>query len=234
MSEEKINILLVDDDVVIGPVVKDYLESKDFEVVLIQDSTRALDVIHEVHFDACILDVKMPGKSGFELAIEINERYPNLPFLFLTGESGKLQKIQGLTIGADDYILKPFNLEELCLRLNVVTRRSKAKNNNEDKPEKYTIGNYVFNPNSRTLLEKTNSMEQRLSAIESQLLQMFCEHKEGIVDREQALKKIWSDEYMLKTRSLNVYVGKLRTCLSNDKSIEILNVHGKGYQLVVK
>lgn len=231
---EKVKVLIVDDDEVIGPVVKDYLESNDFDVILVQDSSKALKVVEETELDVCILDVKMPRKTGFELAAEINEAYPDLPFLFLTGESGKSQKIEGLTIGADDYILKPFNLEELRLRLNVVTRRSKQKEAKTEKPETYSIGNYSFNPNTRTLEYTISHEEYRLSAIESQLILMFCESANSIVDREVALKKIWNDEHMFKGRSLNVYVSKLREYFKEDERIEILNIHGSGYRLIVR
>jgi two-component system OmpR family response regulator len=229
---EQLNVLIVDDDVILGPVVKDYLESRDMLVTLVQDSTRALITVKENEYDVCILDVKMPGKTGFELAAEIQDILPSLPFIFLTGESGKSQKLEGLRMGADDYITKPFNIEELYLRICVVVRRMKRADKLPDLLPAYTIGRYSFNPHLRTL--SFRAATRQLSAIETQLLLMFCQSHNGIIERETALKKIWKDEYMFRGRSLNVYVSKLREYLQEDKNIDILNIHGRGYSLVVK
>lgn len=232
MDIHNLNILIVDDDTIIGPVVSDYLESQDLDVTLIQDSSLALNAVKKGAFDVCLLDVKMPGKTGFEIAEEIHEVFSDMPIIFLTGESGKADKIKGLRLGADDYITKPFNLEELHLRILAVTRRSKKSQNKESKPEQYAIGTYTFRPSLRKL--QYGNEEQSLTAIETELLCMFCEAENGIIDREVALKKIWKDEHMFKGRSLNVYVSKLREYLSKDNRIEILNIHGKGYNLIVK
>lgn len=230
MKDRGLNILIVDDDTIIGPVLKDYLEDKEIHVTLINDSLSALSAIKPNNFDVCLLDVKMPGKSGFELGKELKELHPDLPFIFLTGETGKSDKITGLKIGADDYITKPFNLEELYLRILTVTRRSKKTTT--ELPEYYSVGKYIFKPESRQLVFKSNTTT--LSSIETQLLLLFCKSGKGVIDREDALKKIWKDEYMLKGRSLNVYVSKLREYLNKDADIEILNIHGQGYQLVIK
>lgn len=232
MEGSDLNILIVDDDAIIGPVLKDYLEDKGFNVTLVSDSLSAIQTVKNNNFNICLLDVKMPGKTGFELGTEISEIYPNLPFIFLTGETGKSDKIAGLKIGAEDYITKPFNLEELYLRILVVTRRSNRKALDTTAPEQYSIGKYIFKPDTRKLSYKDKTTT--LSSIETQLLSLFCQSESGILDREFALKKVWKDEYMLKGRSLNVYVSKLREYLNQDTDIEILNIHGQGYQLIVK
>lgn len=232
MNKGILNIMVVDDDVILGPVIKDYLELQGATVTLVQDSSKALSSIKGGDYDICLLDIKMPGKSGFELAEDIHEAYAQMPIIFLTGEAGKTDKIKGLRMGADDYITKPFNLEELFLRILAVTRRFKKAYKENITTEQYTIGGYTLHPQLRKLYY--NNDERPLSAIETELLVMFCKADNGIIEREVALKKIWKDEYMLKGRSLNVYISKLREYLSNDSNIEILNIHGKGYSLVVK
>ena len=227
-----LNILIVDDDKIIGPVVKDYLESKDLDVTLINNGSAALKTLEKEDFDLCVLDVKMPGMSGFELAQEIQQKKPGLPFLFLTGEDGKSKKLEGLQLGADDYITKPFNLEELFLRINIVTRRTRKIAEADVKPEQYAIGLYTFKPSTRELSGASGT--RQLSAIEAQLLAMFCESENRTIEREAVLRKIWKDESMFRTRSLNVYVSKLREYLKEDANIEILNIHGQGYSLVIK
>jgi len=229
---EKTRVLLVDDDIVLAPIIKDYLESKDILVTLLQTSINVLAHLKEESYNICLLDVKMPSKSGFELAVEMQDVYPELPFIFLTGESAKSSKIEGFIIGADDYITKPFNIEELYLRINAVLKRSLVKKSEIHSTQvQYRIGIYTFKPEFRMLSYNTN--ERQLSTIESQLLQLFCESVNSRIDREVALRKIWKDNYMLKTRSLNVYISKLRHYFKEDHTIKIINIHGEGYAFVV-
>jgi two-component system OmpR family response regulator len=233
MQDNLPTILLVDDDRTFVPLVGEYLESKGLRVALRHSGDEGLDAFRRGQFDLCVLDVKMPLKDGFRLAEEIRALAPGVPLIFLTGETAKEQRIRGLTIGADDYVTKPFSMEELFLRIMAIWRRvgQQAQRKRQENPV-FQVGAYQFNAASRELTLATQTT--KLSAIEARLLQLFCESENGIITRETALRKIWGDDDMLRGRSLNVYVSKLRQYLKDDPAIEILNVHGEGYQLVVR
>lgn len=229
----KPHLLLVDDDRILSPLLEEYLQSKGFRTTLCFNAMDGLEKFKSSDIDLCVLDVKMPMKDGFTLAQEILELSDNIPFLFLTSEAEKEKKIKGLKLGADDYILKPFSMEELYLRIQLILRRFEGRKEiDKQKNHHFNIGKFNFKPNIRELSSEEKTIN--LSTTETQLLQMFCESKDRFVDRDIALKRIWKDEYMAKSRSLNVYVSKLRKYFKADSSIVFLNVHGQGYQMIIK
>ena len=230
MSRKK--ILLVDDDRLLSPMLKEYLEAKEFECHLVHDGYSGLDAFKKNQFDLCILDIRMPMKSGMELAREINLLNPDVPFLFLTGQVEKEDRIKGLEAGADDYITKPYSMQELYLRVKAILRRLEYNANARMITKSFAIGKYRFEADSREVSLDGNTV--KLSEIESRLLSMFCEAADGIVSRDHALKRIWDDENSFRERSMNVYVSKLRQYLKDDPNIEIMNIHGFGYKLIVK
>lgn len=230
--EEKIKILLVDDDRALSPMVREYLEAKEYDCSLFHNAFEALKFLETDSVDLCILDIKMPVKDGFELAREIRMINPEIPFIFLTGENEKEDRIRGLEAGADDYITKPFSMHELELRVKAILRRYMSQYTTKAETTKYSIGIYEFDPGTREL--KSQGEIKKLSSIESKLLLMFCQSHDWIIERDQALKKIWDDENSFRERSLNVYISKLRQYLKEDASIEILNIHGSGYKLLIR
>lgn len=230
MSDQP-KILIVDDDRTLSPIVKEYLEAKDFECVLCHNAFDGLSAFKEQRFDLCILDVVMPMKTGFELAEEITEHDASIPFLFLTSQTDQEDRIKGLEVGADDYILKPFSMKELALRIGIILRRS-AQDSSQPLQRKYSIGNYTFSATSRELSIAEDTT--KLSWIEARLLTQFCEASSGIIYRDKVLRLIWSDEHSFRDRSLNVYVSKLRKYLKADPNIDIHNIHGTGYQMIIK
>lgn len=225
-------ILLVDDERQFSALTQEYLEAKSCTVHLCHSGDAGLQAFKNEKFDICILDVKMPLKDGFTLAQEIRVIQPDVPLLFLTGATQKEERIKGLSLGADDYITKPFSLEELYLRLQNILRRVTHQQQAIQARSVYSVGQYQFDSNTRTLQKEGNLI--KLTAIESKLLQHFLESEQGKIRRDTALLRIWGDDDQLKGRSLNVYVSKLRQFLSDDPNIEILNVHGEGYQMVIK
>ena len=227
------HLLFVDDDRAFSPLVCEYLTEKGFQTTLCHSGVDGVDTFKNGRFDLCILDVKMPFKDGFAVAKEIRDRDPDVPFIFLTGEAEKEKRIKGLQLGADDYVTKPFSLEELYLRIQAVLRRvggSRAAPKTE--PVDYRIGRYHFSTAAREL--RLDDKVTKLSAIETKLLKYFCDAQQGIIDRDTALRRVWGDDDQLRGRSLNVYVSKLRQFMKDDPGIEILNIHGEGYQLVVR
>ena len=224
-------ILLVDDERQFSALTQEYLEAKGYVVTLRHSGDEGLAAFKAGHFDCCVLDVRMPLKDGFSLARDIREIEPDVPLVFLTGAVQKEERIQGLMIGADDYITKPFSLEELYLRIQNITKRAGNQRKAQTSQPNFVIGQYQFDAHARTLESQSTTI--KLTAIEAKLLQLFLESDYGAIRRDTALKRIWGDDDQLKGRSLNVYVSKLRQYLSADPDIEILNVHGEGYQMVV-
>ena len=224
-------ILLVDDDRSLSPMVKEYLEAKEFSCSLHHNAYDALEDLKKNNFKLCILDIKMPLKNGFQLAEEIKILKPDTPFLFLTGNIEKDDRIKGLEAGADDYITKPFSMQELYLRIKTILKRTEMYHTIRKSISQFDLGKFKFNAESREIVDSTYQI--KLSAIEAKLLKMFCEAPDGIVIRDHALKQIWDDEHSFRERSLNVYVSKLRSYLKSDPNIEILNIHGTGYRLLI-
>lgn len=230
--EAAYRILMVDDDRTFSVLTQEYLEAKGLKVLLLHNGDDGLTSFRKADFDLCILDVKMPMKDGFTLAGELRALRPEIPIIFLTGQTEKENRIKGFTVGADDYITKPFSMEELFLRVSAVMRRVQVQEKAKLEIGPYQVGTYLFDARTRELA--LDGKIAKMSAIEASLLQLFCDSPAGMIERETALRQIWDDEDMLRGRSLNVYVSKLRQYLKDDPAIEILNVHGIGYQLVVR
>jgi DNA-binding response OmpR family regulator len=223
-------ILLVDDEPELTGMTKEYLEAKGFAVTMQHNAVAGLNAFRKGTFDVCVLDVKMPFKDGFSLAEDIRSLNKHIPFIFLTGQTEKEDRIKGLTLGADDYVTKPFSMQELFLRLNVVLKRM-GIGPGEQKTN-YAIGRFAFDSVGRSLTIAEEII--RLSEMENQLLLLFCTQPEGLVSRDLALREIWQDDHQAKTRSLNVYISKLRNHFTSDDRVEIINIHGTGYRLVVR
>lgn len=226
------NLLFVDDDRAFSPLVCEYLSEKGFRTTLCHSGEAGLSTFKNSRFDLCLLDVKMPFKDGFALAEEIRRIDPEMPVIFLTGETEKEKRIKGLSLGADDYVTKPFSMEELRLRILAVLRRTGMRSFQKPEQTAYPLGRYLFKASARELV--LGDAIIKMSAIETKLLQYFCEADHGIINRNTALFRVWGDDEQLRGRSLNVYVSKLRHYLKDDPAIEILNIHGEGYQIVVK
>ncbi|NJO01790.1 MAG: response regulator transcription factor [Bacteroidia bacterium] len=227
----QVKILLVEDDNNLGQLLKEYLDIKGFRTSLGRDGEEAWKMYQTQSFDFCILDVMLPKLDGFSLAERIRETDRNIPIIFLTAKSLKDDTIHGLKIGADDYITKPFRMEELLLRIEAILRRSLPPSSGESANEEYQIGKLTFAYHSQKLLSENK--EQKLTSREAELLKLLCQHKNQVLDRSYALKKIWQDDSYFNARSMDVYITKLRKYLRADENVQIINVHGQGFKLVV-
>jgi two-component system, OmpR family, response regulator len=231
MESVKTKILLVEDDESLGPLLLEYLEAKGFEAKLANDGKKGADMFFKGSFDLLLLDVMMPVKDGLTLAKEIRTVDKNVPIIFLTAKSMKEDTIEGFNAGADDYITKPFSMEELLVRVNAVLRRTNKVRSTESDEVNFKIGSYTFNSEKQIL--QHGSVEQKLTTKESQLLRLLCVHKNDVLDRNFALKTIWHDDNYFNGRSMDVYIAKLRKYLREDSKVEIINIHGKGFKLLV-
>ncbi|MCK9290863.1 MAG: response regulator transcription factor [Bacteroidales bacterium] len=227
--EDQINVLLAEDDKNLGTILKAYLEAKGFPTTLCSDGHAALEKFKRNDFDFCILDVMMPVMDGFTLAAEIRKLDKKIPILFLTAKAMQDDKLKGFELGADDYLTKPFSMEELMLRMKAIIRRSA-----EDtvRLTVFKIGKFTFDYN-RQLLTHENGEESKLTSKESELLRLLSENLNRVLDRSVALNKIWYDDSYFNARSMDVYITKLRKYFKNDSSIELMNVHGVGFKLLV-
>lgn len=231
METVKSKVLLVEDDPSLGPLLQEYLEAKGFETKLASDGKSGSDLFFKETFDLVLLDVMMPIKDGFTLAKEIRLVDKNIPIIFLTAKSMKEDTIEGFNAGADDYITKPFSMEELMARVTAVLRRTNKVRSTESEEVNFKIGNYQFNSEKQILQHEAT--EQKLTTKESQLLRLLCIHRNDVLDRTFALKSIWHDDNYFNGRSMDVYIAKLRKYLKDDPKIEIINIHGKGFKLLV-
>ena len=225
---KKDKLLIVEDDLNLGQILKEYLEAKGFETHLCRDGEEGIQAFRDQHFDLCILDIMMPKKDGFTLAKEIRLTDKQTPIIFLTAKSMKEDTLEGFKIGADDYITKPFSMEELLLRLMAILRRTgnsavKTQNN-------YKFGAFTFNYDQQIL--RFAEDEQKLTSKESELLRLLCQNINQTLDRSAALKAIWKDDSYFNARSMDVYIAKLRKYLKKDENIRILTIHGEGFKLV--
>ncbi len=223
-----IKILLVEDEPNFGAVMKNYLEISDFDVVLCKNGKEGLLSFKNAKYDLCILDVMMPEMDGFTLAKKIKQINTAIPLIFLTAKALKEDIIQGYRLGADDYITKPFDSELLIYKIKAILSR----NNNVTKEQvtQYTIGKFTFNPVLRTLT--FNNQHEKLSPKESELLSLLCDNMNQILPRENALRAIWGDDNFYTTRSMDVYITKLRKYLKPDSNLSIENIHGSGFRLL--
>jgi len=227
-------ILLVEDDPNLGMLLQDYLQLKGkFSIVLCVDGEEGLRAFNKQPFDLCILDVMMPKKDGFALGKEIRKIDENVPIIFATAKAMMEDKASAYDLGGDDYITKPFRIEELLLRINALLKRVSVKETKVEEPvqSQFQIGSYTFD--YTTQLIQHNGQQQKLSTKEAELLQLLCLKQNTVLTREEALLSIWHDDNYFNGRSMDVFLSKLRKYLKEDPKVEILNVHGKGYKLLV-
>ena len=231
MISKNKKILLVEDDVNFGTVLRDYLQLNAYKVVLARNGLEGFEKFKKNEFDICILDVMMPYKDGFTLAKEIRTKDKTTPIVFLTAKSMKEDVLKGYKIGADDYLTKPFDAEILLKKLEVLIQRTQ-KSAQKSKPiSRIVIGDFIFNPRLRTLTYKKDT-PTNLSPKENQLLLMLVETQNDLLSRNKALEEIWNDDNYFTSRSMDVYIAKLRKYLREDSSVEIANIHGEGFRLI--
>lgn len=229
MENKSLKILLAEDDKNLGTVLKAYLDAKNYQCTLCVNGKEALENYKENEFDFLILDVMMPVMDGFTLAREIRETDETTPILFLTAKSLQEDVMEGFKAGGDDYLSKPFHMDELLARIEAILRRAQAKKTAKS-VDSYTIGKYSFDVIRHIL--SIDGQDQKLTSKEAALLELLCASKNETLDRSEALKKIWLDDSYFNARSMDVYVTKLRKYLKGDSTIEILNVHGVGFKLI--
>ena len=225
-------ILLAEDDANLSSLLEEYLQLKGSDVHLAKNGEEAFEAFQTGQFDLCLLDVMMPKKDGFSLARDIKKVDKTVPVIFLTAKSMKEDKIQGFEIGADDYISKPFSMEELLARVNAVLRRTQAAGAKQEEPPVYQFGIFSFDYNHQKLND--GEQEHSLTTKESELLRMLCRNQNQVLEREVALKKIWGNDSYFTARSMDVFITKLRKYLKKDPNVQIINIHGTGYKLTVK
>ncbi len=226
------HILLLEDDPNLGMVLQDHLEANGFDVTLKINGEEGLAEARRRQFALCLVDVMMPKKDGFTFARQFRAVDTNTPVIFLTAKSLKEDRIEGLTIGADDYITKPFSVEELMLRIRAVLKRSGVPASLPQLPSVIGLGKLRFDRDRQLLHSRAG--DRKLTSKESELLELLCAHRNEVVHRKDLLKAIWGDESYFNGRSLDVFISRIRRHLSSDPSVEIKNSHGKGYKLAVE
>jgi DNA-binding response OmpR family regulator len=232
MHSNGIRILLVEDDPNLGQILKEYLELKGYQPSLARDGAEAFTWFSQQRYDLCIFDVMLPKKDGFTLAREVRMTDKQIPIIFLTAKSMKEDTLEGLRLGADDYLTKPFSMEELLLRMNAVLRRSRSGAVAVPaEASVFSLGSYQFDHQQQTL--RRGDTLVKLTSKESALLRLLCVNINQTLERSLALKTIWHDDTYFNARSMDVYITKLRKYLKEDPAIEIVNIHGTGYKLVV-
>jgi len=225
-------ILLVEDDPNLGMLLQDYLQLKGkFDVVLCKDGDEGLREFTKNSYDLLILDVMMPKKDGFTLGKEIRKMNADVPIIFATAKGMIEDKTQAFNLGGDDYITKPFRIEELLLRITALLKRTASEKKEEDKQTSFQVGKYSFD--FTTQMVTNGDAVQKLSTKEAELLRLLCLRKNEVLTREEALLNIWHDDNYFNGRSMDVFLSKIRKYLKDDSSVEIINVHGKGYKLLV-
>jgi DNA-binding response OmpR family regulator len=224
-----IRILLAEDDSNLGILLQSYLKAKNYQTVLFTNGSTALKAFPGGSFGLCILDIMMPEMDGLTLAGEIRELNPDMPVIFLTAKNQKEDVIEGFKTGADDYITKPFSMEELLYRIEAILRRTSSPSVSK-KDGNYSVGGYSFDPLKQILA--FGDLTIKLTTKESELLELLCRHGNEILERNYALKTIWIDDNYFNARSMDVYITRLRKYLKKDPSVKILNVHGRGYKLI--
>ena len=230
---ENKKILLVEDDPNFGAILKDYLMLNDFEVTLAKNGMEGFEKFKKDNFDLCILDVMMPYKDGYTLAKEIREKNKDIPLIFLTAKSMKEDVLKGYKVGADDYLNKPFDSEVLLMKIKAIMQRKQSESKTDNTKFEFTIGKFHLNSKLRFLT--FGDLEPiKLSPKENELLKMLALHENDLMPRELALTKIWRDDNYFTSRSMDVYIAKLRKYLKLDEDVEILNIHGEGFRLVIK
>jgi DNA-binding response OmpR family regulator len=226
-------ILLVEDDPNLGLLLQDYLQLKGkFDVVLCKDGDEGLRAFTKQNYDLLILDVMMPKKDGFTLGKEIRKINAQVPIIFATAKAMIEDKTQAFNLGGDDYITKPFRIEELLLRINALLKRSDiTEKKGDENPSQFKLGSYSFDYTSQ-LITRGDAL-QKLSTKEAELLRLLCIKKNEVLTREEALLNIWHDDNYFNGRSMDVFLSKIRKYLKDDPTVEIINVHGRGYKLLI-
>ena len=225
----KPKILLVEDDPNLGGLLKEFLEVKDYNVTLATNGESGLESFQKLELDLLILDIMMPKMDGFTLAKTIREVDEKIPIIFLSAKSLQEDKIEGFKIGADDYITKPFSMEELLYRIGAILKRLKHKD--ENRPHEIVqVGKYQYNYSKRSL--EVNGSINKLTSKENQLLNLLIDQRGEVLSRSEALTKIWKSDSYFNSRSMDVYISKLRNHFIEDKSIEIINIHGEGFKII--
>lgn len=226
---EKLTILLCEDDENLGMLLREYLNAKGYNAELCPDGEAGYKAFLKNKYDLCVFDVMMPKMDGFTLAQEIRKVNTEIPIIFLTAKTLKEDVLEGFKIGADDYLTKPFSMEELTFRIEAILRRVRGKKNKESSV--YMVGRFTFDTQKQTLT--IGDKQVKLTTKESELLALLCAHANEILQRDFALKTIWVDDNYFNARSMDVYITKLRKHLKDDESVEIINIHGKGYKLII-
>jgi len=231
MEENIKRILLVEDDPNFGTVLKEYLSINNYEVVLAKNGMEGFEKFRKSDFHLCILDVMMPYKDGFTLAQEIREKDKDVPIIFLTAKALKEDVLKGYKVGADDYLNKPFDSEVLLLKIQAIIQRKTVESVADSNQFEFEIGSFKLNSKLRFLTHGETQI--KLSPKENDLLRLLALHINDLMPREIALTKIWRDDYYFTSRSMDVYIAKLRKYLKLDPKVEILNIHGEGFRLVI-
>jgi len=233
METENKKILLVEDDPNFGTVLKDYLAMNDYEVTHAKNGMEGFEKFKKDDFDLCILDVMMPYKDGFTLAKEIREKNEEIPIIFLTAKAMKEDVLKGYKVGADDYLNKPFDSEVLLMKIKAIMQRKATDSVADSKQFEFQIGGFHLNSKLRFLTFRDEE-PTKLSPKENELLRLLALHENDLMPRELALTKIWRDDNYFTSRSMDVYIAKLRKYLKKDENVEILNIHGEGFRLVIR
>ena len=229
MNKKEIKVFLCEDDESLGLMLQEYLIAKDYEVDLFTDGEMGLEAFGKDEYALCLIDVMMPKMDGFELAKQIRLAKPNIPIIFVTAKDQKKDVLRGFKLGADDYITKPFSMQELEARISAIMRR--IIGDGHEKQQFYQLGKLLYDTKKQTLTTEDGKV-LTLTTKENELLSLFCVYANETLERDYALKTIWADANYFNARSMDVYVTKLRKILQADPSLEIKNVHGKGYRLV--
>lgn len=230
--EKQLNILVVEDDENLGRMLSDYLRIKDNRVKWVKDGEAGFKAFTEDEFDICLLDVMMPKKDGFTLAKEIRGLSPRIPIIFLTAKSMEEDVKEGFRSGADDYITKPFSMEVLLMRIEAIMRRIDEMKEELSKKKEFKIKDFTFYPDKRQIVK--DEEVKKLTSKENELLRLLCMYMGEIVDRNDALNLIWGDDNYFNSRSMDVYITKLRKVFKEEDGIQIINSHGKGFMLLVE
>ncbi|BDD06470.1 response regulator transcription factor [Aureibacter tunicatorum] len=227
----KTKLLIVEDDPNLGDILNEYLTVKGYDTTLKTDGEAGFQAFFsENDFDLCLFDVMLPKKDGFTLAQEIRKQNTEVPIIFLTAKSMKEDTIKGLKLGADDYLTKPFNMEELLLRIAALLKRSKKQESSSVETAEFKIGDFEFNTDTQELT--VLGEKRKLTSKESELLKMLCQNLNSTLDRSIALKAIWHDDSYFNARSMDVYIAKLRKYLKEDEKVKIMTIHGQGFKLI--
>lgn len=228
MTDEKVKILLCEDDENLGMLLREYLQTKGYDADLQPDGEAGFKAFSRNKYDLCVFDVMMPKKDGFALAAEIRAINSDVPIIFLTAKSMKEDILQGFKLGADDYLSKPFSMEELLSRIESILRRVRGKKVKD--VVIFNIGGFTFDAQKQTLA--FDGETKKLTTKESELLRLLASNANNILERNYALKSIWEDDNYFNARSMDVYITKLRKLLKDDPNVAIINIHGKGYKLI--